>query len=178
MTILEYLEEVDDTLSNWEDYFHGQEGADVTEARSNLAKVVDLLTIDMATPKSLELSLPDVNDDPRYVIIEGSESNHCCFEYTIVDTKGGKLGSTDIWSRVMCEAFEKQEAVEICTALNSIKSLDTERFSIGQMVQWGGLRYWVMEDGGGDRVLIANSERADHPEYNDWWVPRGGLIVL
>jgi hypothetical protein len=39
MTTLDYLEKIDDTLSHWEDYFHGQEGTDVTEARANLDKV-------------------------------------------------------------------------------------------------------------------------------------------
>jgi len=39
MTTIDYLEEIDETLSRWEDYFHGQEGIDVTEARSNLDKI-------------------------------------------------------------------------------------------------------------------------------------------
>jgi hypothetical protein len=45
MTTLNYLEKIDDTLSHWEDYFHGQEGTDVTEARSNLNKVRNQLLI-------------------------------------------------------------------------------------------------------------------------------------
>jgi hypothetical protein len=39
MKTLEYVEEIDKTLSRWEDYFHGQEGIDVTEARNNLDKI-------------------------------------------------------------------------------------------------------------------------------------------
>ena len=45
MTTLDYLEKIDDTLAHWEDYFHGQEGADVTEARANLDKVRKQLLI-------------------------------------------------------------------------------------------------------------------------------------
>ena len=45
MTTLDYLEKIDDTLANWEDYFHGQEGTDVTEARANLGKVREQLLI-------------------------------------------------------------------------------------------------------------------------------------
>jgi hypothetical protein len=45
MTTLDYLEKIDDTLSHWEDYFHGQEGTDVTKARSNLDKVRKQLSI-------------------------------------------------------------------------------------------------------------------------------------
>lgn len=52
MTTLEYLEKVDDTLAHWEDYFHGQEGTDVTEARFNLNKVRQQLVIDgVVVPK-------------------------------------------------------------------------------------------------------------------------------
>lgn len=45
MTTLDYLEKVDDTLAHWEDYFHGQEGTDVTEARYNLNKVREQLKL-------------------------------------------------------------------------------------------------------------------------------------
>ena len=45
MKTLDYLEKIDDTLGNWEDYFHGQEGTDVTEARANLGKVREQLII-------------------------------------------------------------------------------------------------------------------------------------
>ena len=52
MTTLEYLQKVDDTLAHWEDYFHGQEGAEVTEARFNLNKVRQQLIIDgVVVPK-------------------------------------------------------------------------------------------------------------------------------
>ena len=68
--------------------------------------------------KNEALSIADVSNSARYIIIEESTSAHCCFEYTIVDTKKGKKSYGDYWKRKMCETFEKQEAIEICTALN------------------------------------------------------------
>ena len=45
METLDYLEKIDETLSRWEDYFHGKEGVDVTEARYNLDKIRRYLLI-------------------------------------------------------------------------------------------------------------------------------------
>jgi hypothetical protein len=45
MKTLDYLEKIDDTLAHWEDYFHVQEGIDVTEARANLDKIRKQLLI-------------------------------------------------------------------------------------------------------------------------------------
>lgn len=53
-----------------------------------------------------------------------------------------------------------------------------ERFSHLQKVQWKGLQYWVVEDKGEDKVLVANADYAGHPEYNDWWVDRDKLNAL
>jgi hypothetical protein len=53
-----------------------------------------------------------------------------------------------------------------------------ERFSLMQIVEWGGMKYWVIEDNGGDKVLVANSDKTTHPEYNDWWVNRVELNAL
>jgi len=69
--------------------------------------------------KNEALSIADISNSLRYIIIEESISSHCCFEYTIVDTSGGKESYGDYWKRKMCETFEKQEAIEICTALNN-----------------------------------------------------------
>ncbi|MCP4055014.1 MAG: hypothetical protein GY739_18625 [Mesoflavibacter sp.] len=73
---------------------------------------------DIKTYKNEALSIADVSNSARYIIIEKSTSAHCCFEYTIVDTKEGKEIYGDYWKRTMCETFEKQEAIEICDALN------------------------------------------------------------
>ena len=48
----------------------------------------------------------------------------------------------------------------------------SKRFSIGQKVMWDGIVYWVMEDNGEPKVLVANSENRHDDEYNDWWVYR------
>jgi len=69
--------------------------------------------------KNEELSMSDIGNTDRYIIIKKSISAHCCFGYTIIDTKGGKwMTKQCYWNRSMCEAFEKEEAIEICTALN------------------------------------------------------------
>jgi hypothetical protein len=54
----------------------------------------------------------------RYIILEESSSSHCCFEYTVVDTKEGKETYGDYWKKPVCEAFEKEDAELICKALN------------------------------------------------------------
>lgn len=60
----------------------------------------------------------------RYIIIEESQSAHCCFDYTVVDTHAGATkndkGKHVYWNRTMCECFELEEAEEICKALNYI----------------------------------------------------------
>ena len=53
-----------------------------------------------------------------------------------------------------------------------------ERFSPMQKVMWEGLQYWVIEDNGDDKVLVANADYAGHPDYNDWWVEREKLNAL
>ncbi len=57
---------------------------------------------------------------PRYIIVNGSQSAHCCFEYTIVDTWAGKeqFEHRSSWNRTMCEVFVEEEAKTICDALN------------------------------------------------------------
>jgi hypothetical protein len=54
----------------------------------------------------------------RFIVVARSISGHCCFEYSIVDTKEGKETYGDYWKKVMCETFNKDEAIIICHALN------------------------------------------------------------
>jgi len=67
-------------------------------------------------------------------------------------------------------------------ALSKLKLLGIafviERFSPMQKVEWDGMEYWVMEDNGEDKVLVANADQTAHPEYNDWWVDRDKLNAL
>ena len=56
-----------------------------------------------------------------------------------------------------------------------------ERFSIGQLVKWGGMKFWVAEDNGDSKVLVCNCEdtkNIQQSEYNDWWVDRDVLNAL
>jgi hypothetical protein len=64
----------------------------------------------------------------RYQIILGSESGHCCFEFTVIDTERPVLNSIgepviDDEGRQLyepvCECFEKKDAVLIRNALNA-----------------------------------------------------------
>jgi uracil DNA glycosylase len=58
----------------------------------------------------------------RYQVVKGSQSAHCCFEATIVDTTkpvviGGKPYPNQY--EEMCECFETHHAKLICDALNA-----------------------------------------------------------
>ena len=50
----------------------------------------------------------------RYVVIEGSESNHCCFSFSIIDTTGQSEDSQNI----LAECFFEKDAKLICDLLN------------------------------------------------------------
>lgn len=56
----------------------------------------------------------------RYKIEEGSESGHCCFQFSIVDTHTPHpvYGSQGVLKDV-CETFDKESATLICDALNA-----------------------------------------------------------
>ena len=59
----------------------------------------------------------------KYKIVEGSQSLHCCFDYTIVDTTkplliGGEPYKDECKS--VCETFDKESAELICNALNKV----------------------------------------------------------
>lgn len=76
-----------------------------------------------------------------YKVVEGSESAHCCFAYTVVDTSkpviiNGK--QYDDQFEAVCETFEKEDAEKICNALNarSITVAAIERFDKAAQA-WG-----------------------------------------
>lgn len=59
--------------------------------------------------------------DPRYVVVGGSESGHCCFEATVVDTSSPlMIGGKHYNGRFMavCECFWTEDAEKIAAALN------------------------------------------------------------
>ena len=53
----------------------------------------------------------------RFKIVNGSNSNHCCFEFTIVDAE-----EEDKLLRDICECFELSAAQLICDSLNGVKN--------------------------------------------------------
>ena len=58
----------------------------------------------------------------KYAIVNGSQSAHCCFDYTVVDTTrpymiGGKQYDGRFES--ICECFDEEQAQLVCDALNA-----------------------------------------------------------
>jgi len=71
----------------------------------------------------------------RYQVIRGSESGHCCFEATVVDTSKPEMVADTSKPEMMgnkhyqdssgryhyeevCECMEEEDAVVVCYALN------------------------------------------------------------
>jgi hypothetical protein len=69
--------------------------------------------------------MPDTEE--RYQVVLGSESAHCCFEATVVDTtrpildRSGKPMNYDgrVHYEAVCECFEQDDAQMIAKALNA-----------------------------------------------------------
>lgn len=53
---------------------------------------------------------------PRYKVFIGSESGHCCFEATVIDTQSTEYHASGDW---VCECFEMSDAERICAVLNA-----------------------------------------------------------
>lgn len=53
----------------------------------------------------------------RYEAIEGSQSGHCCFEATVIDTTRPSSIRRDAFV-IVCECFDFADAEEIARALN------------------------------------------------------------
>jgi hypothetical protein len=52
--------------------------------------------------------------DKRYRVVEGSDSAHCCFNYSVIDSASPRLCPESI-----CECFYIEPAVQIARALNA-----------------------------------------------------------
>lgn len=61
----------------------------------------------------------------RYIVVEGSVSGHCCFEWTVADLSKPTLingehyspkGVPQYWN--ICECFDEEDAAAIASALN------------------------------------------------------------
>ena len=66
----------------------------------------------------------------RYKVVEGSQSCHCCFDATVIDTTkpsmiGGEQYEGDNGPQFdsVCECFEVEDANIICAALNAAELL-------------------------------------------------------
>lgn len=54
----------------------------------------------------------------RYKIVPGSQSAHCCFQFTVVDTmRPVPYHSAGLFEPV-CECFDEADANLVCDALN------------------------------------------------------------
>lgn len=53
----------------------------------------------------------------RYKIVEGSESGHCCFYYTVVDSSQKEYEHGKKFKSV-AECFDDEDAKSVCKALN------------------------------------------------------------
>lgn len=71
--------------------------------------------------------MEEVNKKERYTFCYGSNSNHCCFEATVVDTTNPKINPEGevitcdgkIQYETTCECFDIKDAELICKALNA-----------------------------------------------------------
>lgn len=58
----------------------------------------------------------------KYIVVKGSQSAHCCFAYTVVDTgKPVMIGDEHYANHyeIVCETFDESSANLICNALNA-----------------------------------------------------------
>jgi hypothetical protein len=55
--------------------------------------------------------------EQRFQVFDGSQSGHCCFEYTVVDSHIAQKHSASGYEAI-CETFEREQAEIICNALN------------------------------------------------------------
>lgn len=63
----------------------------------------------------------------RYLVVDGSDTGHCCFRFTVVDTlkpnmANGKQMEIDgkLYYDAICETFNREEADMVANALNGI----------------------------------------------------------
>lgn len=59
----------------------------------------------------------------RYKVVEGSQSRHCCFDATVIDTSDPVIMHGQHYNnqyREVCECFDIEDAELICEALNCL----------------------------------------------------------
>ena len=82
----------------------------------------------MASHEALELELASKADSPRYKVIPESQSGHCCFDFTVVDTRrpviiGGEQFEGQF--EAVCECFDENAANLVCNSLNAASKNET-----------------------------------------------------
>lgn len=68
----------------------------------------------------------DMAED-RYKVIDGSQSSHCCFEATVVDTTQPFMIGDEHYGGLfvsVCECLDRQDAEKIAAALNGTSPTD------------------------------------------------------
>lgn len=70
----------------------------------------------------------------RYQILEESQSAHCCFEATVIDTQRPQLIRNEPFVldgvpqyHAVCECFDLADAEMICKALNEMEARNANR---------------------------------------------------
>lgn len=66
----------------------------------------------------------------RFKIVAGSQSAHCCFDFTVVDTTRPKMIHGEHYDNQfepMCECFDEAEATAITAALNLCQDAEDAR---------------------------------------------------
>jgi hypothetical protein len=77
-------------------------------------------SIESETPAAVAGASPCTAN--QYKVVDGSQSCHCCFSETVVDTtKPAMIGGKHYESQyeAVCECFEADDAKLICDALNA-----------------------------------------------------------
>lgn len=78
----------------------------------------------------------------RYKVLHESHSNHCCFEFTVVDMTGYRPVTEDDGTvydhhdKVICECFEQEHADRIAFILNEVDK--AEQFVLQQFADEAG----------------------------------------
>lgn len=64
----------------------------------------------------------------RYTVEKGSDSGHCCFQWSVIDTSivlGVHVSNDNYYYKCVCECCDEEDAENICNLLNkSVDSVD------------------------------------------------------
>lgn len=74
---------------------------------------VRLTMWDVKTPEEMQSAIQTLKNEAvnRYTVDHGSNSGHCCFDSSVIDTRSERR-------RAVCECFERDDAEKIAALLN------------------------------------------------------------